>query len=106
MARSSSLYGPYETDPENPILTSWEYPDAELKKAGHADLVETDDGWYMVHLCSRPIAIGVRGGNEGWSILGRETSIQKMTWTDEGWLRLEAGGRIPKTSVPAPVYQA
>ncbi|MDF1567074.1 MAG: glycoside hydrolase family 43 protein [Spirochaetaceae bacterium] len=102
MARSSSLYGPYETDPENPILTSWEYPEAELKKAGHADLVETDDGWYMVHLCSRPIAKGVRGGSEGWSILGRETSIQKMTWTDEGWLRLMGGGRIPKTSVPAP----
>lgn len=102
MARSSSLYGPYETDPENPILTSWESPETELKKAGHADLVETDDGWYMVHLCSRPVAKGVRGGKDGWSILGRETSIQKMTWTAKGWLRLKGGDRQPKISVPAP----
>lgn len=103
MARSTSLTGPYEIDPENPILTSWGYDEAELKKAGHGDIVETPEGeWYMVHLCSRPIGRGVRGNDEGFSVLGRETAIQKMIWTDDGWLRKHDGNRWPSLAAPAP----
>lgn len=103
MARSNSLTGPYEIDPENPILTSWGYEEAELKKAGHGDIVETPDGqWYMVHLCSRPVGHGTRGNEEGFSVLGRETGIQKMIWTDDGWLRKHDGKRWPSLTVPAP----
>ena len=93
MARSESLFGPYEVDPENPILTSKE--DDELQRAGHACLVETQDGeWYMAHLCSRPVA-------DKKSILGRETAIQKCYWTEDGWLRVE-GGNGPKVDVSGP----
>ena len=36
---------------ENPILTLKGDPTLPLQRAGHADLVETQDGeWYMVHL--------------------------------------------------------
>lgn len=34
--------------------------------------------------------------------MGRETAIQKMKWTDDGWLRLEAGGHEPQVFVDAP----
>jgi xylan 1,4-beta-xylosidase len=37
----------------------------------------------------------------GWSTLGRETSIQKVEWDDEGWPRI-VGGHGGKTFVDAP----
>lgn len=84
LARSESIFGPYELHPENPIMTSWQKT-CFLKRAGHADLVETEDGQtYMVHLCSRPLdGDQVRKAS---SILGRETAIQQMEWRDDGWL--------------------
>ncbi|TCL62557.1 xylan 1,4-beta-xylosidase [Hydrogenispora ethanolica] len=97
MARSTSITGPYEVDPENPVLTSREDPAWPLQKAGHADLVETQTGeWYMVHLCGRPIP------SMGRYPLGRETAIQKMVWTPDHWLRLQSGGKKPQLQVPAP----
>ncbi len=97
MARAKSLYGPYEVDPENPILTSTTNPTLPLQKSGHASLVETQNGeWYITHLCGRPLP------SKGRCILGRETAIQKVIWTEDGWLRLEHGGNHPKVQVPAP----
>lgn len=97
VARSTSLLGPYEVDPSNPMLTSRHNPALPLQRAGHADLVETQHGeWYMVHLCGRPLAAS-RTCN-----LGRETAIQKVQWTADGWLRLESGGNEPMLEVPAP----
>lgn len=97
MCRSKNITGPYEVDPQNPILTSRYDPTNPLQKAGHADFVETDDGQvYMVHLCGRPIP------QRSNCILGRETCIQKMKWTGDLWLRLDEGGNVPKEYVPAP----
>jgi len=96
-ARSRSLKGPYELHPSQQILTSRDRPDAELQRAGHADLVETQDGeTYMVHLCGRPLA------NRGRCILGRETSIQKMHWNEDEWLVTAHGEPTPLVKVPAP----
>ncbi|MFC7062411.1 glycoside hydrolase family 43 protein [Halobacillus seohaensis] len=93
VARSTSLFGPYEVDPANPILTSDK--NDELQKAGHASLVETQTGeWYMAHLCARPV-------KENKCMLGRETALQKCYWTDDNWLRVEGGPR-PQTVIPAP----
>lgn len=96
MARSQHLKGPYEVDPQGPVLTSAGAPELALQKAGHGSLVVTPDGeWYMAHLCGRPV--------EGkYCILGRETAIQHCTWTEDGWLRLADGGNRPQTEVPAP----
>ena len=97
MARSKQLEGPYGTDPENPILTSYNNPTLELQRAGHASLVETQTGeWYLSHLCGRYLP------SRGRCIMGRETALQKMTWTPEGWLRLECGGNEPQLKVMAP----
>ncbi|AJG98239.1 beta-xylosidase [Clostridium beijerinckii] len=97
MARSKNIDGPYEVDPENPILTSRHDPTLVLQKAGHGSMVCTQYGeWYMVHLCSRPIP------TTGRCILGRETAIQKMMWTDDGWFRMASGGNTPEVKVQAP----
>jgi xylan 1,4-beta-xylosidase len=96
-ARSRSLKGPYELHPTKQILTSRDRPDVELQRAGHADLVETQDGeTYMVHLCGRPLR------NRGRCVLGRETAIQKMHWDAEGWLVTGHGEPTPLVDVPAP----
>jgi xylan 1,4-beta-xylosidase len=52
----ATLAGPYELHPDTYILSSRARPDAELQRAGHADLVETPDGQtYAVYLCGRPL---------------------------------------------------
>lgn len=35
-------------------------------------------------------------------MLGRETCLQKVVWTEDGWLRLAQGGHHPALQVPAP----
>ncbi len=106
VGRANNIWGPYESDPENPILTSCETgfygrrdtgflkpqcfsPGVKLQKAGHGSIVETPLGEvYMVHHCGRPFLPELR------CTLGRETAIQRMYWTDGGWLRLKGGGNI------------
>ncbi|AFC28898.1 xylan beta-1,4-xylosidase [Paenibacillus mucilaginosus 3016] len=98
LMRSRSITGPYEVDPDYPVLTTAGHPEYPLQKAGHGSLVETQNGeWYMVHICSRQLPDG-----SGLSPLGRETAIQKVVWTEDGWLRLAAGGRLPQLEAPAP----
>ena len=97
MARSRSIWGPYEEDPGNPVLTSDVDNPEKLQKCGHADLVCTQNGeWYMVHLCGRP----PKGSRQ--CVLGRETAIQKMVWNEEGWLRLACGGRFGQWETEEP----
>jgi xylan 1,4-beta-xylosidase len=97
MARSRTLLGPYELHPDVHILTSRSRPDVALQRAGHADLVETEAGeTYMVYLCGRPLA------TRGRCTLGRETAIQPMTWSADGWLRTSDGQGIPVVDPPAP----
>jgi xylan 1,4-beta-xylosidase len=99
MARAKSVTGPYELDPHGSVLTSRDDEKLELQKAGHGELVETPAGdWYLAHLCSRPLEIeGTRR-----CILGRETALQKVVWSEDGWLRLAGGGTHPRVEVPAP----
>lgn len=100
VARSRSLFGPYEADPSGPLLTSRGNPELALQKAGHACLLETpEDGPYIVHLCGRPLQ------PSGSCILGRETAIQKCEWTAEGWLALSGGGPAPRLQVEGPALQ-
>jgi alpha-N-arabinofuranosidase len=78
VARSRQVFGPYENNPNNPILThrhlGKDYP---IIYVGHADLVDDLQGnWYMVMLASRRC--------EGYVGLGRETFLAKVVWED-GW---------------------
>ncbi|MBU2666081.1 glycoside hydrolase family 43 protein [Actinoplanes bogorensis] len=95
VARSRSVLGPYETDPDTPLLTSVHRPALELQKAGHGSLVSTPDGeWFLAHLAGRPL------GTRGPCILGRETSIQRVTWSSGGWPRVDGG--VPHDTVAGP----
>jgi xylan 1,4-beta-xylosidase len=97
IARSRNLTGPYELHPDTYIMSARRRPDAELQRAGHADLVETQTGeTYMVYLVGRPLR------NRGRCTLGRETAIQKMVWGEDGWLRTLDGEGIPALETPAP----
>jgi xylan 1,4-beta-xylosidase len=101
MARSRNLTGPYELHPDTYIMSARQRPDAELQRAGHASLVETQDGeTYMVYLVGRPLR------NRGRCTLGRETAIQKMVWGKDGWLRTLDGQGIPTIETPAPSFCA
>ena len=96
MARSRKLTGPYELHPDTYIMSARQRPDCELQRAGHADLVETQNGeTYMVYLCGRPLR------NRGRCTLGRESAIQKMVWGEDGWLRTLDGQGVPTVETPA-----
>ncbi|WP_312283093.1 glycoside hydrolase family 43 protein [Pseudescherichia sp.] len=106
VARSKSLDADsFETQPGEVFLTNVDTPDSYIQKQGHGALVSTPKGeWYYASLCARPWN---RAGEpaydpRGWSTLGRETSIQKVYWDDEGWPRIE-GGHGGKTFVEGPV---
>lgn len=103
IARSKSLWGPYEVHPNNPILTSWGDPRNPLQKSGHASLVETLDGeWYLAHLMGRPVKPDkIRLlENRGYCPLGRETAIQKIFWREE-WPYV-VDGPYPSLEVEGP----
>lgn len=95
VARSFKIDGPYEGHPNNPILTSRDRLDLPLQKAGHADIVETEQGdWYLVHLSGRPLAPFRR------CILGREISIQSLVWKEE-WPEV-VNGPNPSIEIEVP----
>lgn len=97
MARSTQIEGPYEADPENPVLTSSDNPEHPIQYAGHGDLIEDEEGnWYLVHLGSRKALF------HNQSVFGRETFLQKVIWTEDGWLRLADGGHWPKEELELP----
>lgn len=114
LARASRVTGPFESDPGSPFITSdpQQYfgrnhrdflrrerfnPEVDVHKAGHGSLVEAADGrWYVAHLSAR-----VLPGTD-LSILGRETSIQPVEWTPDGWLRMVDDGPVAKEVVRIP----
>src|SRR6478672_113048 len=56
MARSRNLIGPYELHPDTYIMSARQRPDVELQRAGHASLVETQNGeTYLSYLVGRPL---------------------------------------------------
>lgn len=97
MARSRTLTGPYELHPDTYIVSARQRPDCELQRAGHGSLVETQMGdTYLAYLVGRPLR------NRGRCTLGRETAIQKMAWSQDGWLRTLDGHGIPTVETPTP----
>lgn len=78
VARSKNLYGPYEECPYNPIMTQKDSAGV-LQCCGHGKPVQTADGrWFIVYLCSRLI-------DDKWGMLGRETCLDEIVWTPDGW---------------------
>ena len=78
VARSRTLMGNYEPCPYNPIMRQMD-EGAAIQRCGHGKPVCTQNGeWYMVYLCGRMIG-------DGYSMLGRETALDPISWTADGW---------------------
>lgn len=94
VARGDSPWGPFTPNPQNPILTHRDRPDSPIQALGHADLVETPDGWWLVCLGIRP-----QGGK--FHHLGRETFLAPVTWSADGWPVVNGNGTL-ETNLTAP----
>jgi xylan 1,4-beta-xylosidase len=90
-ARSRSIHGPWEDCPHNPIVRTRSSAEPWWSR-GHATLVEGPAGdWWMVY----------HAYENGYWTLGRQTLLEPMEWTDDGWFRALGGdlGRpLPKPS--------
>ncbi|NDP21546.1 MAG: glycoside hydrolase family 43 protein [Paludibacter sp.] len=91
--KSDKVFGPYELNPANPILTHRDLPrENAITTTGHADLVETQNGeWWMVFLGKRPYG----GVNH---ILGRETFMAPVDWSGT-WPVVNPKGKIGRTEL-------
>lgn len=88
IARSSSPYGPFESNPANPILSN-RSTNKTLQGTGHADFVQdTDDSWWAVFLGFRTIP-GTK-----FHCLGRETNLVPVTWDENGWPVIGDKGQV------------
>ncbi|HEX9928322.1 MAG TPA: family 43 glycosylhydrolase [Pyrinomonadaceae bacterium] len=90
VARSRTLLGKWEKNPKNPILAAndvWQCP-------GHGSMVKTPDGadYLLYH--------AYRKRSDAFNI-GRETLLDKIEWTADGWAQIN-GGRGPSNTAALP----
>jgi beta-xylosidase len=89
-ARSKSLEGPWENSPYNPIIHT-QSRDEKWWSKGHATLFEGPAGqWYIVY----------HAYENGFYTLGRQTLLEPVTWTDDGWFK--SAGYDPAKPIPKP----
>lgn len=89
VARSRSIHGPWENNPKNPVVRT--LSDREYWwSRGHATFVEGPRGdWWTVY----------HGYENGYRTLGRQTLLEPIEWTADGWPIARGGdlsGRIAK----------
>lgn len=76
--RSSTPNGPFEMMP-HPMLTHNSLSSHPIQNTGHAELVEDSHGqWWAMFLGIRPV-------DGQYSVLGRETFLAPVTWTEDDW---------------------
>ena len=88
--RSKSLFGPYEPNPANPILThfSMKMQNSPIQGLGHADLVQApDSSWWM-------ICLGYRTSGYLQHVMGRETMLAPVRWEQGGWPVVNGDGTL------------
>ena len=90
IARSKNIWGPYNPDPSNPILTHCNAAGQNnpIQGVGHADIVQAHDGsWWIVFHGYRSV-----GGTH--HVLGRETCLAPVSWPEHGWPVVNGDGTI------------
>lgn len=96
-ARSRSINGPWEHCPHNPIQRTLS-KDEMWWSRGHATCVEGPGGkWYMIY----------HGYENGYHTLGRQTLLEPIEWTADGWFRATGGDLskpLPKPAGAAQVH--
>jgi len=80
-ARSKSPLGPWENSPYNPIIRTNEITDKWSSK-GHGTLFDDAKGnWWIVF----------HGYEKGFYNMGRQTLLQPIEWTSDGWFKTPDG---------------
>ena len=88
IARSRSVWGPFESCPRNPILSHRDDIGSPFQAVGHADMVEDPNGnWWMVFHAIRPTAAQLHH-------IGRETMLAPMVWDEDGWPVVNGGKSV------------
>jgi len=97
--RSKSPECPFVPWDKNPILTQRHLDRNRpnpVTTAGHADLVQTSNGkWYAVYLACRPYEGDLYN-------IGRETFLNPVSWTSDGWPVILQGNDVIEYSYPSP----
>jgi xylan 1,4-beta-xylosidase len=85
-ARSKSPVGPWENSPYNPIDRTSSSSERWWSK-GHATLFDDTNGkwWILFHAYEK-----------GFYNMGRQTLLQPVEWTKEGWFKTPAGVKTEK----------
>ncbi|KAF2203986.1 glycoside hydrolase family 43 protein [Delitschia confertaspora ATCC 74209] len=102
IARSKNLYGPYDANPANPILSNANTTEY-FQTVGHADLFQDKKGnWWGV-------ALSTRSGPDYITYpMGRETVMYNVTWEAGKWPVCEQvrgnmkGWQLPKSNKKIP----
>lgn len=78
VARSRSIHGPWYDCPYNPIIRT-KSEEEQWWSRGHASVVPgpDDKSWWMVY----------HGYENGFRTLGRQTLLEPIVWTEDGWFR-------------------
>ncbi|QNQ09539.1 family 43 glycosylhydrolase [Sphingomonas alpina] len=80
-ARSRSIHGPWENCPANPLVRTKDETERWWSR-GHASLIEGPAGdWWAVY----------HGYENGFWTLGRQTLLDPVEWTTDGWFRMTGG---------------
>jgi len=78
-ARSKTPVGPWENSPYNPIVHTWS-PSEKWWSKGHGTLIDDINGdWWIVY----------HAYENGAYTLGRQTLIDPIKWTSDGWYKLD-----------------
>lgn len=90
IARSKNIWGPYNSNPANPILTHCNAAGQgnPIQGVGHADIINAHDGsWWIVFHGYRSV-----GGTH--HTLGRETCLAPVSWPKNGWPVVNGNGTV------------
>ncbi|WP_269523328.1 glycoside hydrolase family 43 protein [Coraliomargarita parva] len=103
IARSRSPWGPFESCPNNPILTNRHRAGHDVQATGHGDLFQAHDGsWWIV-------CLAIRTGKTHFPKthhLGRETFLAPVTWDADGWPIINHSGTLDiETEAPRLPHQ-
>lgn len=80
-ARGDFPSGPFESYPNNPVLTNRNLGGYELQGVGHSDLIQDHEGnWWLLHLGFRQIGQWLT-----YHHLGREVFLTPVTFGEDGW---------------------
>ncbi len=81
VARSHSIDGPWQDCPHNPIVHT-SSADEPWWSRGHATVVQgPDERWWMIY----------HGYENGFRTLGRQTLLEPIEWTSDGWFHARGG---------------